>query len=59
MMIGDEVRDVDAAHKAGIDSMAVSWGFNSIELLESSAPTHLVHSPEELIGQVLSMETAS
>ncbi len=48
IMIGDEVRDIQAANKAGVDSMAVSWGFNSIELLQTSRPTFLVHSPEEL-----------
>jgi phosphoglycolate phosphatase len=49
IMIGDEVRDINAAAKAGVDSMAVSWGFNSVELLQSSEPTHLVHTPEELL----------
>ncbi|MFK7925070.1 MAG: HAD-IA family hydrolase [Bacteroidia bacterium] len=49
IMIGDEVRDINAATKAGIDSLAVSWGFNSEELLMSGSPTHLVHSPEEML----------
>ncbi|MEM6348049.1 MAG: HAD-IA family hydrolase [Bacteroidota bacterium] len=49
IMIGDEVRDINAATKAGIDSLAVSWGFNSEELLLSGCPTHLVRSPEEML----------
>ncbi|MEO0468456.1 MAG: HAD-IA family hydrolase [Bacteroidota bacterium] len=49
IMIGDEVRDVNAANKAGIDSIAVSWGFNSEDLLRNSKPTHLIHNPNDLL----------
>ena len=53
VMIGDEVRDLDAAHKAQIDSVAVSWGFNAENLLSensrSSQPTVLIHDPQELL----------
>ena len=49
IMIGDEIRDVAAAQKVGIDSIAVCWGFNSIELLESQKPDHLLHDPEQLL----------
>ncbi|MEL6650839.1 MAG: HAD-IA family hydrolase [Bacteroidota bacterium] len=49
IMIGDEVRDINAATKAGVNSLAVSWGFNSPELLLSGQPNYLVHSPEEML----------
>ncbi|MEL6254191.1 MAG: HAD-IA family hydrolase [Bacteroidota bacterium] len=49
IMIGDEIRDVAAAQKVGIDSIAVCWGFNSIELLESQKPNHLLQAPEQLL----------
>ncbi|MEZ4849159.1 MAG: HAD-IA family hydrolase [Bacteroidia bacterium] len=48
-MIGDEVRDVEAARKAGIDSIAVTWGFNSEDLLKTHAPKHLINQPGELL----------
>ena len=48
IMIGDEVRDIQAANNAGVDSIAVCWGFNSEELLISSSPTHVVKRPQEL-----------
>lgn len=46
--IGDEVRDIEAANKIKIKSIAVSWGVNSKILLENARPTHLVSNPKEL-----------
>lgn len=48
LYIGDEIRDVKASKKAGIDVAAVTWGFNSRDSLAASQPTHLLDSPEEL-----------
>lgn len=31
--VGDEIRDIEASHKAGIKIIAVSWGFNSRQAL--------------------------
>jgi phosphoglycolate phosphatase len=45
--IGDELRDVKAAQKAGIPHAAVSWGFNSRESLAEEKPTFLFDHPEE------------
>jgi phosphoglycolate phosphatase len=39
--IGDEVRDIDAAHEAGITSGAVLWGFASGEALRRAEPHHV------------------
>lgn len=46
--VGDEVRDIEAAHTVGMPVVAVTWGFNSRELLASAHPTWLVDHPEEL-----------
>ncbi|MBN2454524.1 HAD-IA family hydrolase [Candidatus Woesearchaeota archaeon] len=48
--VGDEVRDIKACRKAGIKIIAVSWGFNSRELLEGSNPDFLIDQPDELLG---------
>ena len=48
-MIGDEIRDVEAAQKVGIDSVAVTWGFNSEDLLKTKTPCHLVNQPRQLL----------
>ncbi len=34
--IGDEIRDVEACRAAGIDMIAVSWGFNSMNALSNT-----------------------
>ncbi len=47
-MIGDGVNDIEAAHEAGWKSVAVTWGFQSHELLLTRKPTHIVSSPQEL-----------
>ena len=46
--VGDEVRDIIAAQKAGIRSIAVTWGYNSRKTLESCRPDHVVRTPQEL-----------
>jgi phosphoglycolate phosphatase-like HAD superfamily hydrolase len=47
IFIGDELRDVNAAQKAKIPHVAVTWGFNSRESLARATPTYLFDSPEE------------
>ncbi len=48
VMVGDSAVDIQTAHNAGIDSIAVSWGFRSMEELEQANPTHIVGSVKEL-----------
>ncbi len=47
--VGDEVRDIEAAHKSNISIIAVSWGYNNRDLLEKSKPLYLIDKPEDLI----------
>lgn len=46
--IGDEVRDIVAARKAGVDVAAVTWGYNTRELLAQHTPDYLIELPEQL-----------
>jgi phosphoglycolate phosphatase len=48
--IGDEVRDIEAAHALGIRSVAVTWGYATAPALEAARPTRLVHAPAELLA---------
>lgn len=48
--VGDEIRDVVAAKKAGVDCISVSWGYNSRESLLENNPTYLVDRPEEILS---------
>lgn len=47
--IGDEERDIKAAHKAGCDIVAVNWGFNSPEALEAERPTYTAKQPSDIL----------
>lgn len=47
--VGDETRDIDAAKQSGMQSVAVTWGFNSEQVLLSHEPDFLVKHPEELL----------
>lgn len=52
LYIGDEIRDIRAAKKAGIPVAAVTWGFNSPESLVAESPEHVITSPEALLDLV-------
>lgn len=49
LYVGDEIRDIKAAQKAGIPMAAVTWGFNSAESLAAEKPDHLLHQAGELL----------
>jgi len=48
--IGDETRDIEAAQKAKIDIISVSWGFDSSDLLKKHNPSILLDSPSEILS---------
>jgi len=48
-MVGDSLSDVRAARQAGVKSIAVSWGHQSVGRLVGALPDHVVRLPEELI----------
>ncbi|MCD4779991.1 MAG: HAD-IA family hydrolase [Candidatus Omnitrophica bacterium] len=49
LYVGDEIRDVQAAQKAGVHVAAVSWGFNSGSSLKKYNPDYLLQTPHDLI----------
>jgi phosphoglycolate phosphatase len=48
--VGDEPQDIKAAKKASIKSVAVTWGYSNVHMLETQQPDVLVFSPDELIS---------
>ncbi len=50
LYVGDEIRDIEASHKAGIKIAAATWGFNSKEGLMKHAPDYLINKPSELLA---------
>lgn len=48
--VGDESRDIQAAHKTRIGCVAVSWGYNDVSLLRSEKPTAIAENPAGLVA---------
>jgi len=46
--IGDEVRDIDAARKAKIQSAGVTWGFNNPQAIKNAGPDIVVEKTRKL-----------
>ncbi len=50
--VGDETRDIRSSRKSNIGVAAVTWGFNSAEILQEYHPDYLVNSPQELLKAI-------
>ena len=51
--IGDEIRDIEAADAAGMDSGAVAWGYALPAALQSAGPTHFFKSIDEITQRLV------
>lgn len=49
LYVGDEIRDIYAANRAGIDIASVGWGYNTVESLKKNKPQYLIFETGELI----------
>ena len=49
LMVGDKEHDVFGARRAGLECVAVSYGYGTKEELENAHPLKLVNSTEELL----------
>ncbi|NOJ48318.1 HAD hydrolase-like protein [Bradyrhizobium archetypum] len=54
--IGDEIRDIEAAKAAGMDSGAVTWGYALPSALQAAGPTYLFDSLNEMIERLAAMK---
>ena len=48
LYVCDEIRDLEAARKSGIQSIAVTWGYNAKNALMKESPDFLANNPAEL-----------
>lgn len=48
--IGDEERDVEAGRKAGVSTIAVTWGVSSEKHLLSAKPDMIARDPEDILN---------
>jgi HAD superfamily phosphatase (TIGR01681 family) len=59
LYVGDETRDIEASKKIHIKVIAVTWGFNSGEVLAKHNPDFLIQQPSELIEILGSLQNIS
>ncbi|MCB9229814.1 MAG: HAD-IA family hydrolase [Deltaproteobacteria bacterium] len=52
LYVGDEVRDIEAARKAGISSLAVTWGYDPERKLSESRPSYLAKNAREAFSSI-------
>jgi phosphoglycolate phosphatase len=50
--VGDEIRDVQAAHAAGMRAGAVTWGYNSPDVLRACAPELVFEHPRDVTAML-------
>jgi len=50
IMIGDRKHDLIGAENTGIDSIGVTYGYGSLNELNSSNPTYIINNLEELVS---------
>lgn len=48
--VGDTTGDIREAQKAGVNTVAVTWGWHSRERLTAVAPDYIINSPEDLFA---------
>jgi phosphoglycolate phosphatase len=56
LLIGDEIRDIEAARKAGVHIGAVAWGYNHIDALRARCP-HQVFLTVDDLARTLTLES--
>jgi phosphoglycolate phosphatase len=52
LCIGDELRDLDAAHSEGLAFGAVTWGYSSTEALSARRPDYLFNSIAGMLAEL-------
>lgn len=59
LYVGDETRDIRAAHQLQMPIASVTWGVNSSTLLAEHGPEYLIATPEELLPIVQATDIKS
>ena len=52
LAIGDEERDIKAAHEAGIAAGSVAWGYATPDILRAGDPDHFFETMDDIIAAV-------
>ena len=52
LAIGDEERDIKAAHEAGIAAGSVAWGYATPDILKAGNPDHFFETMDDIVATV-------
>ena len=56
LLVGDEIRDAEAARASSVAFGAVAWGYNTAEALRAQRPAHLFETVDDVVGAFLDTE---
>jgi phosphoglycolate phosphatase len=52
LYVGDETRDIQAAHQAGVACGSVAWGYTDVDALEALAPELVFYKVDEILQKI-------
>ncbi len=55
IIVGDTINDIGLGVNAGINSIGVSWGYNSIEMLRNEGANFIITDSEELFDTIIDL----
>ena len=55
IIVGDTINDIGLGVNAGINSIGVAWGYNSIEMLRNEGADFIVKDSEELFDTIINL----
>ena len=55
IIVGDTINDIGLGVNAGINSIGVSWGYNSIEMLRNKGADFIIKDSEELFDIIINL----
>jgi len=58
VMIGDSLYDMEGANALGMDAIAVTYGFGSLEELQSHNPAYIADTLDDILNIITSQESS-
>ena len=55
IIVGDTINDIGLGVNAGINSIGVAWGYNSIEMLRNEGADFIIKDSEELYDTIINL----
>jgi phosphoglycolate phosphatase len=55
IIVGDTINDIGLGVNAGINSIGVAWGYNSIEMLKNEGADFIVKDSKELFETIIDL----